>query len=60
MLPGLKVKVTPDLPTILSNGKARKIYIVEGGYCNDTRYLEKLQQKELQRSALESALTDMM
>ena len=46
----------PDLPTILSNGKARKVYIVEGGYCSDTRYLEKIQEKELQHSALESAL----
>ena len=46
----------PDLPSTLPNGKARKIYIVEGGYCSDTWYLEKVQQKELQHSALESTL----
>ena len=46
----------PELSTILPNGKERKVYIVEGGYCNDTRYLEKLQQKELQHSALASAV----
>ena len=46
----------PDLPTTLPNGKARKFYIVEGGYCSDTRYLEKVRQKELQHSALESSL----
>ena len=26
--------------------KARKVYIVEGGYCGDTRYLDELQQQE--------------
>ena len=43
----------PDLPTILSNGK---VDIVEGGYCSDTRYPKTLQPKELQHSALKSAL----
>ena len=30
--------------------------IVEGGCCNDTRYLEKVQQKELQHPVLEPTL----
>ena len=46
----------PELQATLPNGQARKVYIVELGYCNDTRYLEKLQQKETQHLALETAL----
>ena len=50
------IQTLPGLPTILPNGKARRVYIVDADYCNDTRYLHELQQKELQHSALESAL----
>ena len=32
--------------------------IVEGGYCSDTRYEEKLQEKGAQHKALEEALQD--
>ena len=31
---------------------------MEGGYCPDTRYEEKLQEKEAQHKALEGALKD--
>ena len=46
----------PDLPPTMPNGIARKISIVELGYCSDTHYSEKLQGKEMQHSALETAL----
>ena len=46
----------PSLPYTLPNGRTRKIFIMEAGYCNDTRYLEKLRDKEIRHSALESAL----
>ncbi len=39
-------------------GKARHIWIVEGGYCSDTRYEEKLKEKEAQHQALQEALED--
>ena len=38
------------------DGQVRKVKIVEGGYCTDTRYLEKLHQKQTQRATLNSAL----
>ena len=44
------------LPAAMPGGRARKITIVEVGYCSDTRYLEKLRQKQEQHSALETAL----
>ena len=40
------------------DGNARRIKIVEGGYCSDTRYEEKLQEKGAQHKALEEALKD--
>ena len=46
----------PSLPAEMPSGKTRKIHIVEVGYCSDTRYLRKLEEKEKQHSALESAL----
>ena len=46
----------PSLSPIMPNGKARTVSIVEGGYCSDTRYLEKLAEKEAQHTALETAL----
>ena len=46
--------LTPYMP----DGKARRIWIVEGGYCSDTRYEEKLKEKEAQHQALQQALED--
>ncbi len=46
--------LTPLMPT----GDPRSIKIVEGGYCSDTRYEEKLQEKGAQHKALEEALKD--
>ena len=40
----------------MPNGNPRTVKIVEGGYCSDTRYEEKLQEKEAQHKALEEAL----
>ena len=34
-----------DLTTHMPNGRAKRIWIVEGGYCWDTRYKEKLEEK---------------
>ena len=46
--------LTPAMPT----GNPRSIKIVEGGYCPDTRYGEKLQEKEARHEALEEAFKD--
>ena len=46
----------PCPPAKLPNGKARKIHIVEVGYCSDVSYLDKLEEKKRQHSALEAAL----
>ena len=46
------------ITTHMPNGKARRIWIVEGGYCSDTRYEEKLEEKEAQHTALEVALKE--
>ena len=46
------------LSPMMPDGNARSIKIVEGGYCPDTRYEEKLQEKEAQHEALEAALKD--
>ena len=43
---------------MMPNGNPRSIKIVEGGYCSDTRYEEKLQEKGAQHKALEEALKD--
>ncbi len=50
-------RLTPLTPA-MPNGNPRSIKIVEGGYCPDTRYEEKLQEKEAQHKALEGALKD--
>ena len=42
----------------MPNGTARRIWIVEGGYCSDTRYEDKLKEKESQHQALQEALED--
>jgi len=47
-------RLTPVMP----NGNPRSIKIVEGGYCPDTRYEEKLQEQAAQHKALEEALKD--
>ena len=47
-------RLTPLTPT----GNSRSIKIVEAGYCPDTRYEEKLQEKGSQHKALEEALKD--
>ena len=46
--------LTPHMPC----GRTRQVWIVEGGYCADTRYEEKLQDKEAQHQELHAALTD--
>ena len=41
----------------LLNGKPRKVWIIELGYCSDTRYLEKLAEKQQQHEQLCKLLT---
>ena len=50
-------RLTP-LTSVMPNGNPRSIKIVEGGYCSDTRYDEKLQEKGAQHEALEEALKE--
>ena len=50
-----KPSIIPGCPVL---GSPRSIKIVEGGYCSDTRYEEKLQEKGAQHKALEEALKD--
>ena len=40
----------------MPNGKARKVTIVEGGYCSDVSYLVKVKGKGQQPARLEQAL----
>ena len=47
-------RLTPLTPT----GNSRSIKIVEGGYCPDTRYEEKLQEKGAQHKALQLQLEE--
>ena len=44
--------------TTTANGRARRVWIVEVGYCSDTRYLDKLQEKTRQHRQLQSLLMD--
>ena len=46
----------PSLPAKMPHGRARKIHIVEVGYCSDLSYLKKLEEKKIQHAALEAAL----
>ena len=46
----------PNLQCTMPNGKARKVTIVEGGYCSDVSYLEKVKEKGQQHARLEEAL----
>ena len=50
-------RLTPLTPMML-DGNSRGIQIVEGKYCPDTRYEEKLQEKGAQHKALEEDLKD--
>ena len=47
-----------SLATVMPNGIPRSIRIVEGGYCSDKRYEDKLQEKGAQHKALDQALKD--
>ena len=46
----------PNLQCTMPNGKARKVTIVEGGYCSNVSYLEKVKEKGQQHARLEEAL----
>jgi len=48
------IPLTPVMP----NGNPRSIKIEEGGYCSDTRYEKKLQEKGAHHKALEEALKE--
>ncbi len=50
-------RLTPLTP-VMPNGNPKSIKIVEGGYCFDTRYEEKLQEKGAQHKALEEAVKE--
>ena len=43
----------PQMP----DGKPRKVWVVEAGYCSDTMYQDKLKEKELQHKHLQEALS---
>lgn len=44
----------PTMP----NGKPRKVWVAEAGYCSDTMYEDKLKEKELQHRHLQEALSN--
>ena len=44
------------LTAYMPDSTAWRIWIVEGGYCSNTRYKEKLKEKEAQQQALQEAL----
>ena len=46
----------PNLPATMPNARARRVTIVEGGYCSDVSYLEKVREKGQQHAKLEEAL----
>ena len=41
----------------MPNGKPRKVWVAEAGYCSDTVYQDKLKEKELQPKRLQEALS---
>ena len=45
-------QLSPTMPT----GCVRKVWMVEGGYCSDTRYVDKLHEKQQQHQRLEASL----
>ena len=46
----------PNLPATMPNGRARRVTIVEGGYCSDVSYLEKVREKGQQHAKPEEQL----
>ena len=46
----------PKLQPTMPSGKAWKVTIVEGGYCSDVSYLEKVKEKGQRHAKLEEAL----
>ena len=46
----------PNLQRTMPNGKARKVTIVEGGYCNNVSYMEKVKEKGQQHARLEESI----
>ena len=44
--------------TSTANGRPRRVWIVEVGYCSDTRYLDKLQENTQQHRQLQGLLMD--
>ena len=44
-----------NLQPTMPSGKARKVTIVEGGYCNDVSYLEKVKEKGQQHAKPEKS-----
>ena len=53
-------RVVANLPALRQDGKARsrRIWIVEGGHCSDTRYEDNLKEKVGQHLMLQTALED--
>ena len=47
------------LTPVMPNGNSRRIKILEGEYCPNTRHEEKLKEKEAQHKALEEAFKDL-
>ena len=45
-------QLSPNMPA----GCARRVWIVEGGYCSDTRYVDKLHENQQQHQTLEASL----
>ena len=46
----------PNQQPTIPSGKARKVMIIEGGYCSDVSYLENAKEKRQQHAKLEEAL----
>ncbi|KAL3154986.1 hypothetical protein ABBQ38_15507 [Trebouxia sp. C0009 RCD-2024] len=46
----------PLLNAAMQNKRTRKVWIVEGGYCTDTRYSDKYRRKEEQHKHLQTLL----
>ena len=47
---------TPLLPATMQNNRPRKVWIVEGGYCTDTRYSDSYRCKGTQHEHLQTLL----
>lgn len=46
----------PLLNATMQTNRPRKVWIVEGGYCTDTRYSDKFRRKETQHEHLQTLL----